>query len=179
MTGPRSFSALVASFLVATALYAVPQQAAAPQAAKPAVQPVAKVADLGFLAGHWEGGAENTQLENTCSLSDPHVMMCMFRMRENGETEQVEFLTMRDTPDGVIEQIRFFSPDLSETPGTKPTTMRLVSFSPEKAVFENPSGTYPLRNTMVIASPIYFTSYIELIDQGKHSTIEAQWHKVH
>jgi hypothetical protein len=146
-------------------------------AAKEAPPALAKVADLQFLAGHWEGSVQTAKIEQTCSLADPAVMVCMFRLMSDKGTEMLEFYTLRDTPAGVEERIRFFSPDLKEEPGDG-VTMKLASSSPTSLVFENPNGTYPKRSTLTRTTDDAFHSHIELVDgKGKASTIDADWKK--
>jgi hypothetical protein len=137
----------------------------------------AKVADLHFLAGHWEGHVDTTKIEQTCSATDPAVMICMFQLTGDKGTEMVEFYTIRDTPSGVEERIRFFSTDLKEQPGDG-VTMKLTSLTPTTLVFENPDGTYPKRSTITRSGDTAFHNHIELVDgQGKASAIDADWKK--
>jgi hypothetical protein len=127
------------------------------------------------MAGSWEGRADDARIEQTCSVSDPAVMVCMFRAMDAKGTQMVEFYTLRDTPNGVEERVRFFSPDLKEEPGDG-LTMKLAGSSPTTFVFENPTGTYPKRSTLTRTSPDALHSHIELVDpQGKTSTIDAYW----
>jgi hypothetical protein len=149
----------------------------ATSAAKDAATATAKVADLSFLGGHWEGHVDKTKIEQTCSISDPAVMVCMFQMSSDKGTEMVEFYTIRDTPNGVVERIRFYSPELKDQPGDG-VTMNLASSSPKVFVFENPNGTYPKRSTLTHTADDEFHSHIELVDpQGKSSAIDAYWKK--
>jgi hypothetical protein len=137
----------------------------------------AKVASLHFLAGHWEGHVDKARIEQTCSISDPAVMICMFQLLGDKGTEMVEFYTIRDTPDGVEEKVRFFSPDLKEEPGDG-LTLKLASNTTTTFVFENPNGTYPKRSTLTRTADDEFHTHIELVDpQGKASTIDAYWKK--
>ena len=137
-----------------------------------------KVADLRFLGGHWEGHVDKARIEQTCSASDPAVMVCMFQLMDEKGTQMVEFYTFRDTPGGVEERIRFYSPDLKADPGDG-VTMILTRSSSTTLVFENPTGTYPKRSTLTRASDDAFHSHIELVDkQGKASTIDADWKKI-
>jgi hypothetical protein len=70
-------------------------------------------------------------------------------------------------------------PELGEEPGVSATTMKFVSVSPDKLVFENPNGTYPKRSTIYRTSPDAFTSKVELIDaKGVAAEFEAHWHRV-
>jgi len=144
----------------------------APTAATPA-----KVSALHFLGGHWEGHVDDATIEQTCSISDPAVMVCMFRLMDKKGTQMVEFYTLRDTPAGVEERVRFYSPDLKEEPGDG-LTLKLASSSPTTFIFENPNGTYPKRTTLTRTAADEFHSHIELVDpQGKASNIDAYWKK--
>jgi hypothetical protein len=163
-----------ASFLFAAALGQT-----APGAAKdaPSSASTAKVSSLHFLAGHWEGHVDDAKVEQTCSISDPSVMVCMFQLLNEKGTQMVEFYTIRDTAAGVEEKVRFFSPDLKEEPGDG-LTMQLASSSPSTFVFVNAKGTYPKRSTLTRTSENEFHSHIELVDaQGKASNIDAYWKK--
>ena len=177
----RHFTSLVLLCICSLSLFAQP--AAQPASVSTPVSSVtgkdAKVADLAFLSGHWSGEVDGSKIEQVCSTTDPSVMVCMFRLMGAKGTEMLEFYTLRDTPTGVEERIRFFSPDLQEEPGDHGVTLKLASVSPEKAVFENPNGTYPKRTTILRKGNDEFNSHIELVDaQGKASTIDAHWARV-
>jgi Domain of unknown function (DUF6265) len=166
----------IALFCVALSatLFAQTAKSAVREASAPAV---AKVADLHFLGGHWQGQVDASKIEQTCSTTDPAVMVCMFQLTGDKGTEMIEFYTIRDTPAGVEERIRFYSPDLKGEPGDG-VTMKLVSSTPKVFVFENPNGTYPKRSTLTRTADDEFHSHIELVDpQGKASTIDAYWKK--
>ena len=143
----------------------------------PTPAPVPRVADLSFLGGHWEGRVDDARIEQTCSIADPAVIVCMFRMMDQKGTQMLEFYSLRDTASGVEERIRFFSPDLREEPG-EGVTMKLTSASARTLVFENPTGTYPKRSTLTRTADDAFHSHIELVDgKGKSSFIDADWKK--
>jgi Domain of unknown function (DUF6265) len=163
LSGSILYAALTAALIMPTAT---------------AAASTAKVADLNFLAGHWEGHVDKTKIEQTCSITDPAVMICMFQLTGDKGTEMIEFYTIRDTPAGVEERIRFYSPDLKDDSTGDGVTMKLVSSTPKIFVFENTSGTYPKRSTLTRTADDEFHSHIELIDpQGKASSIDAYWKK--
>jgi hypothetical protein len=162
------------TFLALSALVA-PAARGTTKETTPGAGAPAKVADLQFLSGHWEGSVDTARVEQTCSTADPAVMICMFRLMDDKGTQMLELYTLRDTASGVEERIRFYSPDLKEEPGDG-VTMKLASSSPTKFVFENPNGTYPKRSTLTRVGDDQFHVHIELIDpQGKSSTIDADW----
>jgi len=172
------FTALVVLGICGMTLFA--QSAAQPAHDGTATRTIsgkeAKVSDLAFLSGHWNGQVNSDKIEQVCSTTDPSVMVCMFRLMTEKGTQMLEFYTLRDTPNGVEERIRFFSPDLQEEAGDHGVTLRLASISADKVVFENPNGTYPKRTTILRKGNDEFNSHIELVDaQGKESTIDAHW----
>lgn len=169
-------SAVISIVLACGSLLFGQSQAPNTPAVSSAGEKSAKVSDLAFLSGHWQGQVEDSKIEQVCSGADPEVMVCMFRLMEGKETQMLEFYTLRNTPAGVEERIRFFSPDLKEKPGDPGVTLLLASYTPEKLVFENPTGTYPKRATLTRKGDNEFSSHIELIDaQGKSSFIDAHW----
>jgi len=158
-------------------LFAQDPALAAKAASQAPSSATAKVSDLHFLAGHWEGHVNDAKIEQTCSISDPAVMVCMFQLNGNKGTEMIEFYTIRDTPAGVEERVRFYSPDLKEEPGDG-LTMKLASSSATIFVFENSNGNNPKRSTLTRTAADEFHSHIELVDaHGKPNNIDAYWKK--
>jgi len=149
-------------------------------ATDPPAAPVGHVSDLAFLAGRWQGDVDSSKIAQVCDTPDPASMVCVFHLLNNdGKLDMIEVYTLRDTPEGVVEKVRFFSPELGEESGAKATTMKLVSVSADKLVFENPNGTYPKRSTIYRTSSAAFTSKVELVDdKGVATQFEAHWHKV-
>ncbi len=134
-----------------------------------------KVAELGFFAGRWVGSANGANVEQLCSTTEPSTMMCMFRAWSSKGTEMLELYTLRDTPNGVEERVRFFEPDLKEEPG-EGLTMRLTGVQGAVWTFENPNGNMPKRSTLTKKSDDEFTSHIEFVDgKGRSSFIDASW----
>ncbi|QNI33519.1 hypothetical protein H7849_06115 [Alloacidobacterium dinghuense] len=146
----------------------------------PPAVPVGHVSDLAFLAGRWQGTVDSSKIAQVCDSPDASSMVCIFHLlNEAGKLDMIEVYTLRDTPEGVVEKVRFFSPELGEEAGTAATTMKLVSVSSDKLVFENPNGTYPKRSTIYRTSADAFTSKVELIDaKGVATEFEAYWHRV-
>ncbi len=173
--------ALVVGALLISGAYAQSAVAANGNAASPTASGAknAKVADLAFLAGNWEGTTGNDKINQQCTMTDPAMMLCMFWMLDGKGTQMVEIYTLRDTPAGIEERVRFMSPELNEEAGSKGLTMKLASYSPREFIFENASGgTYPKRSTLTRVGDDAFNSRIELIDaKGQTSLIQAQWKK--
>lgn len=154
------------------------QQYSAPAADGTRAAATAKVSDLAFLAGRWTGTVDSNQIHQECSVTDPEMMLCMFWMTDSKGTQMIELYTLRNSASGVVERVRFLSPELTEEANDKGLTMKLISYSPKQMVFENPNGTYPKRSTLTRVGEDQFTSRIELVDaNGKESLIEAHWTK--
>jgi hypothetical protein len=161
-------------FILALSASLLTQTATAAGTTKDGASAPAKVSDLHFLGGHWEGSVDKARIEQTCSTADPNIMVCMFQLMDEKGTQMVEFYTFRNTAAGVEERIRFYSPDLKADPGDG-VTMMVTSVSPTTVVFENPTGTYP---TITRSNDNAFHNHIELVDpQGKASVIDADWKK--
>lgn len=154
--------------------------AVAHAATEPPATSVGHVSDLAFLAGRWQGEVDSSKIAQVCDSPDPGSMVCIFHLLNNdGKLDMIEVYTLRDTAEGVVEKVRFFSPELGEEPGAAATTMKLVSVNADKLVFENPNGTYPKRSTIYPTGPDAFTSKVELIDsKGVATQFEAHWHRV-
>jgi hypothetical protein len=166
----RVFFALCNLLFFTAAVYA---------AETPAVA-VGHVSDLAFMAGRWQGEVDSSKIAQVCDTPDPGSMVCVFHLlNSDGKLDMIEVYTLRDTTEGVVEKVRFFSPELGEQTGAAATTMKLVSVSADKLVFENPNGTYPKRSTIYRTGPDAFTSKVELIDaKGVATQFEAHWHRV-
>jgi hypothetical protein len=166
----KFFFALFSLFLFATVAFG---------ATEPPTAPTGHVSDLAFLKGRWEGDVGASKIAQVCDSPDSGSMVCLFHLlNDDGKLDMLEVYTLRDTPEGVVEKVRFFSPELGEEAGASATTMKLVSVSADKLVFENPNGTYPKRSTIYRTSPDAFTSKVELIDaKGVATQFEAHWHK--
>jgi hypothetical protein len=167
----KFFFALFSLTLFATVAFGATDATAAP---------AGHVSDLAFLRGRWEGDVGTSKIAQVCDAPDSGSMVCLFHLlNDNGKLDMLEVYTLLDTPEGVVEKVRFFSPELGEEAGAPATTMKLVSVSADKLVFENPNGTYPKRSTIYHTTRDAFTSKVELIDaKGVATQFEAHWHKV-
>jgi hypothetical protein len=140
----------------------------------------ASLNDFQWLSGHWEGLVGTTPLEEFCSNPDRGLMMCMFRSMNAQKILALELITLQDTPDGVEERVRFFSPDLSEPESAKAMVLRVTHFAPIESVFENSNPGGASKVTLTHNAPDEMTARIELLDDsGKPAVIEAHWKRVH
>lgn len=133
-------AAAVVAALVA-ALAAVPAAAApgeappaAPAAASPAAAAPLRVADLGWLAGTWEGTMGGDPIGEHWSAPESGEMVGLFRWRR--ERPLYEIIVIEDTPEGAVMRLRHFGPGLvawEEKDGA--VVFRAVEHGPCSAVF--------------------------------------------
>lgn len=137
----------------------------------------ATLEDFAWMAGHWTGTVDGSPMEEICSPPRNGLLMCMFRVFDEHTNVELEFRTFKQTPDGIEERVRFLSPDSgSVQPGE--VFMVLRSFSPREAVFENPRGSQPKRETLVHSGVGKMVQRIEIVgDDGKPQVIEAHYVK--
>src|SRR5579864_4077131 len=143
-----------------------------------AVTPVqATIADVAWLAGRWTGMAGSESTDETCTPPARGVMTCMFRSMDAERVTGLEFITLRETPSGIEERVRFFSSDLAEGQGENGITMRLASVSGSQIVFDNAKESGVVKHeTISRQGEDSFKVHIEVVDaSGKSGFIDAQW----
>ncbi|MEW6278729.1 MAG: DUF6265 family protein [Candidatus Eremiobacterota bacterium] len=84
-----------------------------------------KVADLAWLSGAWSGDG----MQEVWSEPEAGSMLGTCRGVQDGRTVHLEFMLLRDTPEGILLQLH-----LPERQVTMP--FRLVTLEPDLAVFE-------------------------------------------
>jgi len=109
-----------------------------------------------------EGTVDGNKINQVCTITDPRVMLCMFWLTDAKGTQMIELYTIRDTPSGVEERVRFLSSELNEEAGGAALTMKLASYTSDQVVFTNANGTDPKRSTLTRIGTDQFTSRIEL-----------------
>jgi hypothetical protein len=133
--------------------------------------------DISWLTGRWTGIVGTGTTEEICSTPAYGAMMCMFRALNEGKTQGMEFITLREAAPGIEERVRFFSPELTEGQPDTGVALHLVSLSPSQLVFDNARANGPVRHiTINRAGDDAFATHIELVDaSGKSSFIDVQW----
>jgi len=116
-------------------------------AAPPAVP--ATLADVAFIAGHWEGGDAGDFSEEIWSAPEGDSMVGMWRYVAGGRARIYEILTLTAEGPGVVLRIRHFDPKLvGREEKDRPVELPLVAKGEREAVFEGPevgaSGTVRL-----------------------------------
>jgi hypothetical protein len=102
---------------------------------------VARLADLAWIAGDWQGERGSTRYEERWVAPLGPVMTGQFRMVKDGRVVFYEFLAIEQDPTGPVLRMRHFGPGLiAWEDRDSPKVFPLVSHSPEEAVFDD-AGT--------------------------------------
>jgi len=172
-----------AGVLVLVATAALAPTLAAAQSGAPADSPgevAATLEDFAWLAGHWRGKLKSGPVAEI-SYSEPAggLMMGMFRLMDGERILVLEYLTLRETPEGLEMRVRHFDPALTPMEKEEAITLRLAEHDGRRWVFENPIHARPKRSTLTITSENSHTVRSEIInDKGETSTIEVAWERV-
>src|SRR5713226_8014868 len=74
----------------------------------PAREQAMKLSDLAFLAGRWTGEIKAGKIEQEWSAARADLMMGMFHLYNGDKTLVLEFMSLRQTPNGIVLQVRHF-----------------------------------------------------------------------
>lgn len=129
-------TAVVAAFAVMTG----------PAAADGEDGPAYTLADIAWIAGHWQGKGFGGRVEEGWLGPAGGTMAGVFRLARDGATPLLEFLTITQEPSGVVYRFKHFSADYSAWE-EQPITLRLTAASAVSATFENvaPAEGQPAR----------------------------------
>jgi uncharacterized protein YndB with AHSA1/START domain len=169
--------------VIAVTLLAVVTALAPPPAlaqAGPTTVPAATIDDFSWLAGHWRGRLKSG-LVAEISYSKPAggLMMAMFRLMEGEKLLVLEFMTLRETPEGMEMRARHFDPALTPWEKEEAIVLRLTEHDGLRSVFENPVHARPKRSAITLTSENSHTVRSEIInDKGEASVIEVAWERV-
>lgn len=99
--------------------------------------PKAKVADLAWLAGHWEGDGLSGKVEEFWSPPVGDNLIGMFRLMKDGKTHFTEFFSIVAEGESLVLKLKHFGPDLvGWEEKDKFVEFRLVKLSPTEANFD-------------------------------------------
>lgn len=168
-------------FLTAVLCLAFPGRAQEGSQAKPR----ATLADLGWLVGHWRGrfeGPRGLLLEQHWALPQSGVMMGMFSLRDPAEGNKVlllEFISVRQTPEGVEMLLRHFDTALAPMEKEEPIRLLLRESDGTRFVFENPVNNVPKRSIVTRVGENGYTGRTEIIrDTGEQVLHQTTWERV-
>ncbi|MGH9863204.1 MAG: DUF6265 family protein [Candidatus Acidiferrales bacterium] len=137
------------------------------------------MADFAWLEGRWQGKLGTATTEIIYSSPSADEIMGMFRLVEGERTVMLEFLTLRQTAEGMEMRVRHFDPALAPMEKEDALLLRLVSYNDTEAVFENPVHTRPKTARYVRQDPnTHIARSLIINDKGEESTIEVTWHRL-
>jgi len=139
----------------------------------------ATLEDFSWLAGHWCGRLKSGPVAEI-SYSQPAggLMMAMFRLMDGEKLLVLEYMTLRETPEGLEMRVRHFDPKLTPWEKDEAIILRLVDHDGLRSVFENPAHTRPKRSTITLTSENTHAVRSEIInDKGETSFIEVDWQR--
>lgn len=170
----KRIAILVVALLAGCATPFAAEAAPRPEVAK------ASISDLAWFAGHWEGDAGETHLEQFCSAPAQRMIMCMVRFIGPQQISGMELVTLEESAEGIEERIRFFGPGLEESDGAKPVMLRLAKLTASELVFETPEMSKPGPRSVILtrSGPDDIGVHIEILDaQNKTQFIDAHWRR--
>jgi len=137
------------------------------------------LADLSWLAGHWQGAWGPRSAQQVWTAAKGGVMMGTFQLEENDKTLVLEIFTVVEGSDGIKIHLRHFTPSLVawEKPG--PIVLELASVDSKSIVFENRVDGQPKRTTFTRVDPDTYTVRSELApEKGDAQVTEITYHRL-
>ena len=168
-------------FLTAVLCLAFPGQAQEGSQAKPR----GTLADLSWLVGHWQGrfvGPRGLLLEQHWAAPQGGVMVGMFSLRDPADGNKallLEFISLRETPEGVEMRLRHFDTALAPMEKEEPIRLTLRESDGARFVFENPVNNVPKRSIITRVGENGYTGRTEIIrDTGEQVLHQTTWERV-
>lgn len=100
-------------------------------------QPVASLADLAWLAGHWRGPGLGGVSEEVWTAPDGGSMMGMYRLIQDGAVVLYELMIVRPAGESLTLTLKHFNPDLTGWEQREEVReFPLVRLTPSEASFD-------------------------------------------
>jgi hypothetical protein len=113
--------------------------------------PPAKIQEVSWIAGHWEGEALSRSTEEIWSSPRENSMMGMFRLYKGGAVVFYEFLTITEENGSLILRLKHFHPDLKGWEDKDETvSFPLVELNPNNVFFDGLSFRKITENKMTV-----------------------------
>jgi hypothetical protein len=78
-----------------------------------AASPPAKIADVGWITGHWRGPGIGGQAEEIWSAPEGGAMMCAFRVLKDGKVWFYEISLIAEDKGSLVLRVKHFNADLT------------------------------------------------------------------
>jgi len=148
-------------------------------AAAQAVAPKPKLADLGWLAGRWQGTWGPRLAQQTWTTPKAGVMLGTFQLAEGDKTIVLELFTLVEDPDGVTLYLRHFTPSLTPWEKQGPTALSLESADAKSIVFVNRVDGEPKQDVITRIDMDTYVSRSEIVpEKGDPQVTEITYHRV-
>ncbi len=149
----------------------------APENPAPAVQPI-NLSDLSWLQGQWTGAWGPRTATQTWSAPKAGTILGTLQIVADNETTVVEFVTMSQTPKGVIYRLLHFTPSLALWEKGGPSVLSLMSSDTRKFVFQNQGDTQPQQIVLSRVDPDTYVDRSEIVaDSGDPQITEITFHR--
>jgi hypothetical protein len=131
--------------------------------------PKAKLDQLAWMAGAWQGPDGDAQVEEHWIAPKGGTMLGVNRTVSGGRTVEFEFLRIEQQGDSLV---------YLASPGGRPATpFKLVESGEARAVFENPNHDFPRRVSYRLNADGSLTARIEGTRGGKPASKEWTWRR--
>lgn len=139
--------------------------AAPPGAEEPAkAAGTASLADVAWIAGHWEDRSQGNLSEEVWTAPEGDSMLGMWRLVIGGKAKVLELLSLASGDEGVVLRLRHFDSDLvAREEKTDPVILKLIEHGGAQAIFEGPA---------VGAAGTLRLTYRKVADDGLAVTLE-------
>jgi Domain of unknown function (DUF6265) len=131
--------------------------------------PVAKLDDLAWLEGRWEGEQDGLLMEEHWTSLKGGALLGLHRDVKRGRMVSFEFLRIQATPQGIV----YFASPRSQPP----VAFALVEAAQKRAVFENKQHDFPQRILYWLDADGAMHARIEGAQGGKRVSEEWVWKK--
>lgn len=99
--------------------------------------PPAKIDQMSWVSGDWEGEALGGQVEESWSAPSAGTMMCSFRSIKDNQVQFYEFVVLKEESESLVIKIKHFSRDLvGWEEKDKTVDFRLISLEENLAYFD-------------------------------------------
>ena len=134
----------------------------------------AKIGDLSWLRGHWQGSVDGDLLEEVWSGPAGDCMMGMFRWIKGGKVWMYELLAVVEEDGGLVFRFKHFDRRMvGWEEKEKALTFRLIRLNDAEAVFQSTGGDGPWKyiyRKSGDAGALGLTVVLESEKDGKPST---------
>ncbi len=101
--------------------------------------PAAKVSDLAWMSGHYEGSTDNGTLEENWAKPVGGSIASLVRATDGEKTTMIELIVVEEEEGSLVLRLQQWDPGFA--PRTEsPQVMKLIEISDHKVVFEDVSG---------------------------------------